>query len=89
MKLTSEQAMMIDCLHRLGVSPEGTVSIMLMLGGNRGLLHLAEFLLAHPCATEQEILSAAMQGSRMKGRVRPTAGLCLPLWTTGIALGEA
>ena len=80
MTVTPEQAMMIECLHRLGVSAENTVSIMLMLGGNRGIGRLAEFLLAHPRATEEEILAAAAAGCRLRGRVRPTSGLCLPIW---------
>ena len=80
MRISSEQAMMIDCLHRLGISPEATVSIMLMLGGNRGLCRLAEYLLENPRATEGEILDFANSGARMKGRVRPAEGLCLPLW---------
>ena len=80
MTATPEQAMMIECLRRLGVSAENTVSVMLMLGGNRGIGRLAEFLIAHPRATEAEILEVAAAGCRLRGRVRPTSGLCLPLW---------
>lgn len=60
-QLSQAQANLIECLKYLEIDKDAIITIMLLVPKEAQIADLAEYLLAHPSATQSDILHKAME----------------------------
>ena len=60
-KLSEAQAILIDCLKFLKISEDGILIILMLIPSDKQISEMADFLLNHRGATEDEIIEKALE----------------------------